>query len=167
MLTKPLSTAAMIAITVGFGASAAAADPLRDAPPYNKAVEREAAQTWLPDAAARATMDELRVAVETGNALPRSDAGSDPLVRLGADIEARVAPLANCCADQQASTLHLRMLVAEISDGAQLMRTATHHDARRMGLLKVVQALNLYGALFEHPGWRVIDEQFAATAARR
>jgi hypothetical protein len=50
------------------------------------------------------------------------------------------------------------MILVEIADGAELMRQGGVVAAQRTGLLRVVQALNLYGDLFEHPGWQRLDE---------
>ena len=33
-----------------------------------------------------------------------------------------------------------------------------HAEARRLGLVKVVQDLNRYGRQFDHPGWQPLDE---------
>ncbi|NMG54963.1 hypothetical protein [Aromatoleum aromaticum] len=49
-------------------------------------------------------------------------------------------------------------LLGDMRDGLDLMRTANHDDARRVGLMKVVQDLRLYGWLFEHPGWQGVPE---------
>ena len=69
-----------------------------------------------------------------------------------------MAFLIACCTTRETSGRHLHMLLAEMADGAALMAQAGNADARRMGLLKVVQALNLYGDLFDHPGWQPLDE---------
>lgn len=48
----------------------------------------------------------------------------------------------------------MSFLLGDMREGLDLMRTASHDDARRVGLMKVIGDLRLYGQLFEHPGWQ-------------
>ncbi len=51
----------------------------------------------------------------------------------------------------------LNMLLNDISDGIQLMRIAGRVEAKRVGMSKAVQALNLYGHQFKPKGWQMLD----------
>lgn len=141
-------------------ATTSAAAALRDAPPYEAEVQQhDTGEPWRTDAAVRRGMGDLRSTIDAGvaNRAVGSISG-ERLGELGRVIEARVGELIVCCVTRETSGRHLHMLLAEMTDGATLMMQGRHTDARRMGLLKVVQALNLYGDLFDHPGWQPLDE---------
>lgn len=156
-----LAVAAAVSI-----ATTSAAAALRDAPPYEAAVQQQdTGEAWRTDATVRRGMGDLRSTIDAGVAggAARSISG-ERLGELGRVIEARVRELIACCATRETSGRHLQMLFAEMADGAVLMMQGGHADARRMGLLKVVQALNLYGELFDHPGWQPLDESIEVSA---
>lgn len=54
---------------------------------------------------------------------------------------------------------YLQWLLGDLGDGATLMRTAPRAPGKRLGLMKVVESLNLYGRAFNHPGWQSISYQ--------
>lgn len=150
-----LAVAAAVAIV-----TTAAGATVRDAPAYDAAVQQEdTGELWRTDASVRRGMGELRATIDSVLA-GRAGRGitGERLGELGHAIEARVRELIACCSSRETSGRHLHMLLAEMADGAALMTQGRHTDARRMGLLKVVQALNLYGDLFDHPGWQALDE---------
>lgn len=129
------------------------------------AVEAEAARRWRPAEEVRGGIDDIRALVAASfGAGPGRPLDAVRFAELGRTIEARVSQLIACCTKDETSARHLHMLLAEMADGTQLMRRAGNVDARRMGLLKVVQALNLYGTLFDHPGWRALDERIEVSA---
>lgn len=53
----------------------------------------------------------------------------------------------------------LNLILNDISDGIELMKVARRVEARRLGLSKVVQALNFYGHQFQPRGWQWLDYQ--------
>ncbi|MCK0508807.1 hypothetical protein [Aromatoleum anaerobium] len=80
--------------------------------------------------------------------------GAALALEVGREIDSILADKAiSRAAGRQAS-----FLLGDMRDGLDLMRTASHDDARRVGLMKVVQDLRLYGLLFEHPGWQGVPE---------
>ncbi|MCK0511196.1 hypothetical protein [Aromatoleum buckelii] len=80
--------------------------------------------------------------------------GAALALEVGREIDSILADRAlSRAAGRQAS-----LLLGDMRDGLELMRTAGHDDARRVGLMKVVQDLRLYGLLFEHPGWQGVPE---------
>ncbi|HJV26777.1 MAG TPA: hypothetical protein VJ673_13905 [Aromatoleum sp.] len=156
-----LVTIAAIAV-VALSATAASASRAgsTDLPANNGPVAIEAARGWRPDERVRIGMDDIRGAIIAVQSA-RPDAAQ--LENLGHKIESRVTPLIACCTGSTAAERHLHMLLAEMADGTDLMRRAANVEGRRMGLLKVMQALNLYGVLFQHPGWRPLDEAIVST----
>ncbi|NMG42918.1 hypothetical protein GPA22_04110 [Aromatoleum toluvorans] len=155
-------TAAIVLVPAAVSATSAGRT---DIPATVSAVEAEAARRWRPTEEVRGGIDEIRTAISTSvDAGPARPLDAVRLAELGRTIDAQISQLLACCTKDETSVRHLNMLLAEMSDGTQLMRRAGSVDARRMGLLKVLQALNLYGTLFDHPGWRALDERIEVSA---
>ena len=151
-----IGTAVAIALIVAPAAPAA----LRDGSGYDGAVQHErASQRWRADAEVRRGMDDLHAAIDARvtQGAARGIAG-ESLAELGGTLAARSVRLIACCTTPEVSGRHLRMILVEIADGAELMSQGGTVAAQRIGLLRVVQALNLYGDLFDHPGWQRLDE---------
>lgn len=51
----------------------------------------------------------------------------------------------------------LNQILNDVGDGIELMRVARRVEAQRVGLSKVVQALNLYGYQFRPKDWQMLD----------
>lgn len=128
-------------------------------------VTAEAARDWRPDERVRSSIDEMRAAIVANSSL-RTHASTETqrFAELARTLESGVAAMIACCTRDGVASRHLHMLLTEMADGIVLMQRAAHADARRMGLLKVVQALNLYGTMFTHPGWRALDETLEVSA---
>ncbi|BAL22451.1 hypothetical protein [Azoarcus sp. KH32C] len=154
---RPNLVAMSAVAAFAFTTMAASAMPAgsSELPANNGSAATEAARGWKTDQRVRSGIDAIRGAIDAVRSTPPDAA---QLESLGHRIESRVSLLLALCTDRTAAERHLRMLLAEMADGTDLMRHAAKVEARRMGLLKVVQALNLYGVLFQHPGWRALDE---------
>ncbi|MDT3671371.1 MAG: hypothetical protein ROZ37_13710 [Aromatoleum sp.] len=163
MNSNVLALAVAAAVSIATTSATAA---VRDAPPYEAAVQQQdTGEPWRVDATVRRGMGDLRSTVDAGVAgRAIGSISGERLGELGRVIEARVGEMIACCATRETSGRHLHMVLAEMADGATLMMQGGHADARRMGLLKVVQALNLYGDLFDHSGWQPLNESIAVSA---
>ena len=64
----------------------------------------------------------------------------------------RSSPTASCRPEADAN---LHVVVAELANAADAMRSATPMS-RIEGAQKAVNAVNLYGRYFDHPGWKPI-----------
>ena len=151
-----IAAAAAIALIVAPAAPAA----LREGSSYDGAVQQEGtSQRWRTDAAVRRGMDDLHAAIDASvtQGAARGIVG-ERLAELGGTLAARTTQLIACCTTPEVSGRHLHMILVEVADGAELMRQGGTVAAQRTGLLRVVQALNLYGDLFDHPGWQRLDE---------
>jgi hypothetical protein len=151
-----IGSAVAIALIVAPAAPAA----LRDGSGYDGAVQHEGtSQRWRTVAEVRRGMDDLHAAIDASvtQGAARGIAG-ERLAELGGTLAGRSAQLIACCTTPEVSGRHLHMILVEIADGAALMRQGGTLAAQRSGLLRVVQALNLYGDLFNHPGWQRLDE---------
>ncbi|NMG75948.1 hypothetical protein [Aromatoleum diolicum] len=151
---------ALVTVTMPAGAAA-----LRD-PLANELTRQEGGDLrWRVEPAVRHGIDDIRLAIDSRIAA-RGDSGltRETFGELGVAIDDRVTRLVSCCIKPGPAGRHLHMLLAEMVDGTDLMKRATTVDGRRLGLLKVIQALNLYGTLFIHPDWRALDESIDVSA---
>ena len=60
----------------------------------------------------------------------------------------------NCKLDPKADE-QLHIVIAEMVAGADLAQGKQGDPERASGVVKIAQALNTYGAHFQHPGWKV------------
>jgi hypothetical protein len=147
-MRKSLVLAAVLAAcTVSFPVSA-----LADGAPRLKS---EAEKSPRPaDQALRDAMTALRellaAQVADGGVEKLSD---DEHVALADEIDRRVAAVVAGRDFHSREGRHLQWMLGDISDGADLMRTAPRAQAKRLGLLRVVETLNYYGREYDHPGW--------------
>lgn len=159
---KPKAVVLTAAFMLAAAVSPVSAVPPREAPDYDS-IRRHDAGLWPTGDAVRRAMQAMRTAVEAEAARPVPDA--ERLAALAAVVATRAGALLACCVSVDFAGRHLEMLLREMLDGADLMQGAQRVEARRMGLSKVVQAMNIYGDLFDHPGWQAVDDRAAASAA--
>ncbi|NMF90745.1 hypothetical protein [Aromatoleum petrolei] len=161
-MRQTLDTLVVVAL-LALGSTAASAATLVSSNPAP--LTAEAARNWRPDERVRVGIDAMRESIVVSASLrPQGATDAVRLAQLGRAMEARVAGMIACCTQDDVGSRHLYALLVEMADGIALMQRAAHPDARRMGLLKVVQALNLYGTMFTHPGWRALDETLEVSA---
>lgn len=48
----------------------------------------------------------------------------------------------------------LHIVLAQVLDGTHRMKSADNLDGRKLGAVKIVEALQLYPKYFDHPGWK-------------
>jgi hypothetical protein len=61
----------------------------------------------------------------------------------------------NCKLSKEADAAFHTIVLADLSQSAELMRTSPKLKVQRAGALGVLQALRNYGEYFQHPGWSV------------
>ena len=107
---------------------------------------------WQTDAPLRTGMDGIRTLL--AGSLPQIHDGTLPPEKFGslaAGIEERIdSVVANCRLPEDADA-QLHLVLAEIIEGAGQMKG---DGDRRQGAVRIVQALDAYGAHFDHPGWK-------------
>ena len=110
---------------------------------------------WAADEALRNGMSRIRGLVE-----PRlADAHAGKLTaaqyrELATQIETEVGGIvANCKLDPQADA-QLHLVIAGIGEGVEAMEGKAKKVKRQAGAVKVIDALEKYGAHFEHAGWQ-------------
>lgn len=147
---------ALAAAASALAASALAAPPpvagIEPAPEGAAAVETERHPT---DEAVRRGMDEIRAAIGAQTAASLDAAAC---AELAARIEARANAILQETRLAPPARKPLQVLIGDMLDGTALLKSAPNAEARRLGLVKVVQDLNRYGRQFDHPGWQPLDE---------
>ncbi|MGL1833702.1 hypothetical protein ACKVEX_08850 [Rhodocyclaceae bacterium SMB388] len=134
---------------------AAATEPVR---PVTGAEAQPASGRCLPsEPTVREGMEAIRTHVEAAlTAAGGRDMDPDELVTLARTIDGKLPGIR---AEGLPKPCHRQFLLItdDISNGTDLMIGAQRVEAQRMGLMTVVQALNLYGRRFDHPDWHVLS----------
>jgi hypothetical protein len=120
-----------------------------EAAPASAATQRQAT-----DEAVRRGMDEIRTAVGARAASIDAAAAAE----LAGVIEARANAILQQTSLAPAARNPLQILLGDMLDGTALMKSSPNAEARRLGLMKVIQDLNRYGRQFDHPGWQPLAE---------
>ena len=109
---------------------------------------------WATDAPLREGMSRIRAALARSHAaLTKGTLGDAGYAQLGDAIEKNVASIvANCKLSPEADA-NLHVVVAELANAADAMRSASAMQ-RAEGAQRAVNAVNLYGRYFDHPGWQ-------------
>lgn len=150
----PFRALLAVAALVYFGVAAAT----ETAQPVTVAQAQPDPRRCLPsEPSVRAGMEAIRTDVEVAlTAAGGRDMDPGELVTLARTIDGRLPSIR---AEGLSKPCHRQFLLItdDISNGTNLMIGAQRVEAQRMGLMTVVQALNLYGRQFDHPDWRVLS----------
>jgi hypothetical protein len=155
---KPARLLALVAAAASaLNASALAVPPapvagIEAAP---EGAEATVAERHPTDEAVRRGMDEIRAAIGTRRAASLDAAAYAELAIL---IEAQANAILQQTRLAPRARKPLQVLLGDMLEGTALMKSAANAEARRLGLVKVVQDLNRYGHQFDHPGWQPLDE---------
>lgn len=122
------------------------------------ALKLNAGSKWQTDAPLRQGMVRIRASVE-----PRLGAvhgGKFTTVQyeaMGKAVEEQLAYIvANCKLAPEADAV-LHGVIAEMSDGSDVVSGKKAVDDRSKGVVHLVNALNNYGQYFDHPGWTPVE----------
>jgi hypothetical protein len=109
---------------------------------------------WATDAPLREGMAQIRAALARQHAAVKKGTMSDAgYAELGATIEKNVASIVAKCKLSPEADANLHVVIAELTGAADVLQagpTANHEEAAR----KAMNAVNLYGRYFDHPGWK-------------
>lgn len=110
---------------------------------------------WATDAPLRKGMENIRKLMEAS--LHDIHEGKLSAAKYGAlakKVDAEVGGIvANCKLDPQADA-QLHLVIAGIGEGVEAMEGKAKKVKRQTGAVKVIDALEKYGAHFEHAGWQ-------------
>lgn len=120
-------------------------------------LEMNAGKKWETDAALRKAMSEIRQTVAGSlhaiheNRLPVAGYG-----KLASKVEGAVGEIVANCKLEPKADAQLHLIVADLLAGAEQMAGKGKTAQRRNGAVKVIGALEKYGAYFDDPGFRPI-----------
>jgi hypothetical protein len=154
-MSRTVVAAALAASLIALSAPALAADAhSHGAESPARKITLDHGRKWATDAPLREGMAEIRKALARQHAaVKKGTMGDAGYAALGATIEKNVASIvANCKLSPEADA-NLHVIIAELTGAADDLQggpTASHEEAAR----KAMNAVNLYGRYFDHPGWK-------------
>lgn len=129
----------------------------------HKPSERSAEHTlnhgkkWETDETLRQGMDNiLQVMTINQEGIEKERLSAQDYQRLAEAVDKNVADIVkNCKLTKEADAAFHTVVLADLTQSTQLMRTSPKIQAQRVGALGVLQSLRNYGEYFQHPGWRL------------
>jgi hypothetical protein len=110
---------------------------------------------WATDAPLRQGMENIRKLMQASlhdiheNRLSAAKYGA-----LAKQVDAEVGGIVANCKLEPKADAQLHLVIADIGEGAEAMAGKSKQAKRQAGAVKVLGALDKYGAHFEHPGWQ-------------
>ena len=107
---------------------------------------------WPTDEALRRGMGEIRNAMaDAVPAIHRDKFSSGEFEKLAGRVQGQIDYVTANCKLPEAADHQLHVVLEQILDGIAAMKADKGRD---QGAVKIVQALDLYGAHFNHAGWK-------------
>lgn len=112
---------------------------------------------WGTDEVLRQGMDNIRqVMVASQEGIEKERLSAQDYQRLAVTVDKNIAGVVkNCKLSKEADAAFHTIVLADLSQSAELMRTSPKLKVQRAGALGVLQALRNYGEYFQHSGWSV------------
>ncbi len=111
---------------------------------------------WQTDAPLRQGMSEIRAAMAGAQAaIHESSLTPEGYGALASRVEREVETMIRECKLPEEADAWLHEILGQILDGADAMKNG---PARQDGAAKIVEAVNVYGASFDHPLWQPLTE---------
>jgi hypothetical protein len=151
MRTIPLVLLAIAAIGLGAEVTVAAGSAHSQGAGTSELTLNNGAK-WPTDGALRHGMSEIRILV--ANALPKVHSGrffAADYERLAVAVLGQVESIAANCKLPQEVDAQLHLVLAQIIDGAETIKTG---KVPVDGVVAVMGAVDAYGKHFDHPGWQ-------------
>ncbi|QJR16255.1 hypothetical protein [Usitatibacter palustris] len=112
---------------------------------------------WATDEPLRRHMDTIRAVLDGKRGAIRAGAlDAEARRRLGAAIEKEVAGIVADCKLSPAADGNLHIVIADLVAAANILQDPAKGNSVR-GAEQAIRAANLYGAYFDHPGWKRLD----------
>lgn len=148
MNVKILGGLALLALALVHGAATAAEHSHAHSAPAVGGNKTQTGTLLPTDAALRQGMEAIRATMAT--ALTKRPGPAD-YPRIADAVEADIDRLAKTCQLPPDSDARLHQLLARMFDGLEALRGP---ENQQLGIARVLGALNEYGRVFDHPGWR-------------
>jgi len=112
---------------------------------------------WETDEKLRQGMDNiLQVMTINQEGIEKERLSAQDYQRLAEAVDKNVADIVkNCKLTKEADAAFHTVVLADLTQSTQLMRTSPKIQAQRVGALGVLQSLRNYGEFFQHPGWHL------------
>jgi len=153
--TMKLALSLLLAATLATPLATLAAESHDHGAAASHPIELNAGKKWATDAPLRKAMQEIKASVD--RTLPAAHAGKAKAADFDAFGQAVTAQIGyiveNCKLDPKADA-QLHAVIAEMVAGADMAQGKQGDPERASGVVKIAQALNTYGAYFQHPGWK-------------
>lgn len=110
---------------------------------------------WATDAPLRKGMEGIRGSMDAAlHDIHENKLSAAKYGELAKKVNGEVNGIvANCKLDPKADA-QLHLVIADILEGAEAMEGKAKKVKRQAGAVKVIGALEKYGAYFDHPGWQ-------------
>lgn len=107
---------------------------------------------WQTDPPLRKGMENIKKLVEAAvEPIHSGKMTNEGFEALGKKVDAEIANIFANCKLAPAADAVLHGVLATIMHGSELVKTS--EGKRSAGVVKMIEALDSYGSLFEHPGW--------------
>ncbi len=112
---------------------------------------------WATDAPLRQGMENIRKYMDTSlRDIHEGKLSAAKYGELAKKVNGEVGGIvANCKLEPEADA-QLHLVIADIGEGIEAMEGKAKKVKRQAGAVKVIGALEKYGAYFDHPGWHSI-----------
>lgn len=112
---------------------------------------------WETDEILRQGMDNIRqIMTPSQDAIKKNQLGTQDYQRLAEAVDKNIANIVkNCKLPKQADAAFHAIVLADLTQGTELMRTSPKKPVQQVAALGVLQSLRNYGEFFQHPGWNL------------
>lgn len=108
---------------------------------------------WLTDEPLRAGMEQIRSAMALNlERIHRTEQTPAEYTALATTIRQQVNTIVTQCKLKPEADANLHLIIADLLSGADAMQGKNGADSTS-GVQQVIEALHVYGAHFNHPGW--------------
>ena len=114
-------------------------------------------QKWASDEVLRQGMDKIRQAMLANReAIETERLGAEDYRQLAAAVSKETANIVkNCRLSKDADTAFHTIVLADLMQSTEMMKTSPKAQVQRAGAFGVLQSLRHYGEYFQHPGWKI------------
>lgn len=133
---------------------ALATDNHSHAKPGSSRLELDSGKKWATDAPLRSGMAGIKSAIEPMlREIHENKLTEAKYAGLAQRINSEVNSIFKNCKLSPKADAQLHLILIQIVEGANAMKSSAQLSAKRKGAIQVVEALALYPRYFEHPGW--------------
>jgi hypothetical protein len=132
---------------------------------HGGAIVLDHGKKWTTDKTLRSGMGGIRSALAADlKTIQNGKAGAKTYDALSSQIDKQLVFIErNCRLNPQADAV-LHLILAELMEGVETMRSKQTNMEKREGFFKLLDALDNYNRYFNHPGWQPIARQVTTNA---